>query len=291
MNCEAAGGAKAPARLCLSALSREIPRTVIRSLSLAVVLLLGRLTSIVAQSPAAVESSAVVVAGSDTLLVAASQAIAQGLPYRASRMLDPVLRDSARRTPEALLLAAMAASRWGGWAEVARLLEGSGWSDARLRGPALLLAARAAVELGRDTVAGKHAQSHLACCLRRGRDFLQIGRPGAASPPFGVLSRIDLDLRRMQPVTVPDLFEIGVDENRDSDAGVEELLRVLWQTYLPNRVIACATKTADQAAAAIPFLRGRSDARLPTAFVCYDGTCQLPATQPAEFALQLAARS
>ncbi|HVS81956.1 MAG TPA: thioredoxin domain-containing protein [Pyrinomonadaceae bacterium] len=74
-------------------------------------------------------------------------------------------------------------------------------------------------------------------------------------------------------------------------AGVNDLLRVLWQAYLPNRVIAYATKAADQAAALIPFLRGRTDARLPTAFICYDGTCQIPVTQPADFALQLEARS
>jgi len=163
----------------LSALSREIPRTVIRSLSLAVVLLLDRLPSIVAQSPAAAESSAVVVAASDTLLVAASQAIARGLPYRASRMLDPVLRDSARRTPEAVLLAATAASRWGGWAEVARLLGGSVWSDARLLGPAVLLAARAAVELGRDTVAGTHAREALEA----------LGDPKAKAEALVVLGR------------------------------------------------------------------------------------------------------
>ncbi|HVS21606.1 MAG TPA: hypothetical protein VHD88_07145, partial [Pyrinomonadaceae bacterium] len=70
-----------------------------------------------------------------------------------------------------------------------------------------------------------------------------------------------------------------------------DLLQVLWQTYLPNRVIACATKAADQAAAVIPFLRGRTDSRLPTAFVCCDGTCQIPSTHPADFGLQLEARS
>jgi uncharacterized protein YyaL (SSP411 family) len=73
------------------------------------------------------------------------------------------------------------------------------------------------------------------------------------------------------------------------DPGVNDLLRILWQTYLPNRVIACATPT-DQATALIPFLRGRTDARQPTAFVCFDGTCQLPATHPSDFALQLDAR-
>ena len=73
-------------------------------------------------------------------------------------------------------------------------------------------------------------------------------------------------------------------------SGVDDLLRVLWQTYLPNRVIATTTKPSDQAAAVIPFLSGRTGAREATAFVCYDGTCQIPATLPSDFALQLEAR-
>jgi uncharacterized protein YyaL (SSP411 family) len=75
------------------------------------------------------------------------------------------------------------------------------------------------------------------------------------------------------------------------DGGMNDLLRVLWRTYLPNRVIACATNAADQAAELIPFLRGRVDASQPTAFLCYGGSCQIPATQPSDLALQLAARS
>ena len=77
----------------------------------------------------------------------------------------------------------------------------------------------------------------------------------------------------------------------DDSAGLNDLLRILWQTYLPNRVIACATKAADPAVTVVPFLNGRTDARKATAFVCYDGTCQIPATQPSNFALQLEARS
>ncbi|HEY6948116.1 MAG TPA: hypothetical protein VI297_04790, partial [Gemmatimonadales bacterium] len=141
----------------------------IRSLALAFVLLAGRLSPLVAQSvptdststtaaqepvaaeaaPATAPDTSPATSGAiDSLLAAATEAIARGLPYRASRMLDSVVRDSARRTPEATLLAAQAASRWGGWLEVSRLLADTAWPDERLRGPALLLAARAAVELG-----------------------------------------------------------------------------------------------------------------------------------------------
>ena len=77
----------------------------------------------------------------------------------------------------------------------------------------------------------------------------------------------------------------------DDSSGVDDLLRVLWQTYLPNRVIATTTKPSDQAVVVIPFLSGRTGAREATAFVCYDGTCQIPATLPSAFALQLEARS
>jgi len=84
--------------------------------------------------------------------------------------------------------------------------------------------------------------------------------------------------------------EIAIVGSAD-DARVGDLLRVLWQTYLPNRVVACATTPSAQDPDLIPLLRGRTDARLPTAFVCYDGTCHVPATRPADFALQLQARS
>jgi uncharacterized protein len=77
----------------------------------------------------------------------------------------------------------------------------------------------------------------------------------------------------------------------DNSVGVDDLLRVLWQTYLPNRVIATTTKPSDQAVAVIPFLSGRADASEASAFVCYDGTCQIPATLPSDFALQLGDRS
>ena len=74
------------------------------------------------------------------------------------------------------------------------------------------------------------------------------------------------------------------------DAGVHALNRVLWQTYLPNRVIACVPRGAGEAAAFIPFLRGRTDSASSTAFVCYDRTCHVPATTESDFAQQLQSR-
>lgn len=149
----------------------------IRSLSLAGLVVLGRLMPAAAQLPAAAESAAVI--APDSLLTQAADAITRGLPYRASRILDPLVRDSSRRTPDAVLLAAVAASRWGGWAEVARLLAGVTWPDAGRRGPALLLAARAAVELGADTAAVARAREALVDLgdpKRRAEALVVLGR-------------------------------------------------------------------------------------------------------------------
>lgn len=132
-----------------------------RSLPLVVTLVLGSCGSLAAQSALVPDSLATSATAPDSLLAAATDAIALGLPYRASRMLDPLVRDSALRTPDAVLLAATAASRWGGWPEVSRLLAGESWTDVRLRGPALLLAARAALELGVDTIAAARAREAL----------------------------------------------------------------------------------------------------------------------------------
>jgi peptidoglycan lytic transglycosylase len=150
---------------------------VIPSLSLAGVLVLSPLTAAAPQSPTPAESAAV--AAPDSLLAQAAEAIARGLPYRASRILDPVIRDSSRRTPDAVLLAATAASRWGGWAEVGRLLGGTTWPDASRRGSALLLAARAWVELRADTAGARYAQEALADLgdpKRRAEALVVLGR-------------------------------------------------------------------------------------------------------------------
>jgi soluble lytic murein transglycosylase len=82
-----------------------------------------------------------------------------------------------------VLLAATAASRWGGWAEVARLVGGESWTDVRLRGPALLLAARAALELGNDTLAAERAREALADLgdpVRRAEVLVVLGKAGEA---------------------------------------------------------------------------------------------------------------
>jgi peptidoglycan lytic transglycosylase len=92
----------------------------------------------------------------DSLVADAVIALERGRPWQASRLIALVLSDSTRRTPDAVMLAATAASRWGGWPEVTRLLDGQRWVDSAYNGEGRLLLARAALEQGSDSVALRH---------------------------------------------------------------------------------------------------------------------------------------
>ena len=93
----------------------------------------------------------------DSLLEAARAALARGQAWRATWMLAPVVSSPQRRTPEAVLLSATAASHWSGWDEVHRLLEPAAWLDDEFDGRGRALLARAALERNADTVAASHA--------------------------------------------------------------------------------------------------------------------------------------
>lgn len=120
---------------------------VITALSLAVLLLTAQTPRDTTAGPA---------------VAAARSALAAGQPWRASRLLAPVLRDSAARTPEVLLLAAEAASRWDGWTEVEQLLGGADWLDVRDGGRGRELLARATLNRTDDTAAVRHARLAVA---------------------------------------------------------------------------------------------------------------------------------
>jgi peptidoglycan lytic transglycosylase len=96
-------------------------------------------------------------APADTLIAEATVALEHGRPWQASRLISTVLADSSRRTRGAFMLAATAASRWGGWREVIRLLDGQPWVDSVERGGARLLLARASLAEGADSAALRHA--------------------------------------------------------------------------------------------------------------------------------------
>ena len=88
----------------------------------------------------------------DTTLAAAEKALNEGHAWRATQLLAPVLKDSARRTPAAVLLAARAAAGWEGWSEVDRLLRGQPWLATQFDGAGYELLAHGALERGVDTV-------------------------------------------------------------------------------------------------------------------------------------------
>jgi uncharacterized protein YyaL (SSP411 family) len=73
-----------------------------------------------------------------------------------------------------------------------------------------------------------------------------------------------------------------------SDPRWNEIWRVLGDTYLPNRVIALCTQDFNLAAARIPLLAGRNTLDTqPTAFLCQDYACQIPALTANELRAQL----
>jgi peptidoglycan lytic transglycosylase len=93
----------------------------------------------------------------DSLLETARTALGRGRPWQASLLITPVVQDSTQRTPSAVLLAATAASQWGGWPEVGRLLEAEAWLDSLFEGRGRVLLARSALERGADSTALAHA--------------------------------------------------------------------------------------------------------------------------------------
>jgi soluble lytic murein transglycosylase len=112
---------------------------------------------IVAYAPIVASDSTPASVRVDTLLETARTALNAGRPWQASRLITPVVQDSTLRTPPAVFLAANAASRWGGWPEVGRLLQGELWLDSLFDGRARVLLARSALEAGADSLALSHA--------------------------------------------------------------------------------------------------------------------------------------
>jgi soluble lytic murein transglycosylase len=107
-----------------------------------------------------------VAAAADSAVQDARAALQRGQPWHASRLLAPVLADSARRTPEVTLLAATAASQWGGWKSVRGMLEGESWLDRHsAEGRALL--ARALLETNADSAAAVESKRAVAASSGR----------------------------------------------------------------------------------------------------------------------------
>lgn len=84
--------------------------------------------------------------------------------------------------------------------------------------------------------------------------------------------------------------EIALINSRES-GDLRPLARVVWQRYLPNKVVAPATEGDQLAEALVPLVRQRpAVGGRATAYVCVHFSCQRPATTPEELATQLDAR-
>ena len=81
----------------------------------------------------------------------------------------------------------------------------------------------------------------------------------------------------------PEIVVIGTDEPE------HELISVVRETFLPNKVLIVARSPSPSDREAVPLLREREpiDGQ-PTAFVCHQGTCNLPVTTGEELRAQLA---
>jgi soluble lytic murein transglycosylase len=117
----------------------------------------GEVTQIDAQPSSELATA---IAQSDVLR-SASAAIDSGHPWRATQLLSPVLRDPAKKSSAALLLAARAAADWGGWSEVDKLIGRESWLDSQFEGKGRELLTRSALERDVDTTALRYAKSAL----------------------------------------------------------------------------------------------------------------------------------
>jgi uncharacterized protein len=108
-----------------------------------------------------------------------------------------------------------------------------------------------------------------------------LGVVARAPTGFGhALGAIDFALGRVREVAV-----VGRPGADDTAA----LLAEVWRTYQPNRVVAMAAPGDAAAAAEVPLLAERTAlGGRATAYVCEHFVCQLPVTDPAALAAQLA---
>jgi soluble lytic murein transglycosylase len=93
----------------------------------------------------------------DPAVRAAVAALEAGRPWDATRAIAPALNDPARRTPEAVLVAARAAAGWNAWGEVERLLADAAWIDSAYAGEGREIRARSALARARNEDAAQHA--------------------------------------------------------------------------------------------------------------------------------------
>ncbi|MDJ0850126.1 MAG: thioredoxin domain-containing protein [Myxococcota bacterium] len=84
--------------------------------------------------------------------------------------------------------------------------------------------------------------------------------------------------------------EVVVVAPADAGGGLDELIAPLRRSYVPNRIVVVATEGPGLAAQAeaIPLLRGKTAQRgRATAYVCENGVCAAPTSDPALFEKQI----
>lgn len=98
----------------------------------------------------------------DSVVAAASRALAAGRPWQATRLVASLTRDPAQALPATVLLGAQAASGWEGWGQVVHLLYQRTWLDQEPTGLGHALLGRALVERSQATVALLHTRRAVA---------------------------------------------------------------------------------------------------------------------------------
>ncbi len=121
-------------------------KRLIRQIVTPIVASFGLITPSVAQERGPRDSAAAALASARTL-------IDSGFAWRASLILDPVVRSPFQNSPAAELLAAESAAGWEGWSRVRSLLEGKSWLGSDSSGTGYHLLALAALHQGRDSLA------------------------------------------------------------------------------------------------------------------------------------------
>ena len=102
-----------------------------------------------------------------------------------------------------------------------------------------------------------------------------MGSVPSAAPRW--LAALDFHLSKVKEIVV-----VGPRE----DPATQRLLNVIYDRYLPNKVVAGADEPPEKPLT--PLLDGRTATNgQPTAFVCEDYRCMLPATEPEGLAAQL----
>jgi uncharacterized protein len=133
-----------------------------------------------------------------------------------------------------------------------------------------------------------HALTEDPGYLERAKRALQGFASRLASAPTALpemLLALDfqLDLSKQIVIVAP----------RGNRQAAEGLLEKLRRVFLPNRtlVIVCEGEELERASELVPLLKGKkADGELAVAYLCQDRSCQMPTSDPEEFARQLQRR-